>query len=229
MKFERCDNALECYRKLRSDLTKKGSSEQNKKWSEWEKDGNEKLLKKTPLTTNRTFIGLGLESMEDLHSLQQQGYDHIVFTDQNNVLDMKAIKDTQKIYQLQAQGDDMICSALPCSCPPCRSYPSDHNECEYKEERKMRTQKVSKKNIVQDEIEEDKYEYSALTVTELRRKCKTYNLPVSGKKADIVASLNAFEENSEEYFDEMYDDDEWCETALMSNFVQSRCVDVGFM
>ena len=72
----------------------------------------------------------------------------------------------------------------------------------------MRTQKVSKKNIVQDDIEEDKYEYSALTVTKLRQKCKTYNLPVSGKKADIVASLIAFKENSEEYFDEMYDDDE---------------------
>ena len=53
-KYERCENALECYKKLQLDLTKKGDEDKSKKWKQWEENNDSQLLKKTALTTNRT-------------------------------------------------------------------------------------------------------------------------------------------------------------------------------
>ena len=46
MKYDRCANALDCYKKLRRDLSKHGDGARNRKWLEWEASGNERVLEK---------------------------------------------------------------------------------------------------------------------------------------------------------------------------------------
>jgi hypothetical protein len=205
-KYERCENALECYKKLRLDLTKKGDDDKNKKWKQWEENNDSLLLKKTALTTNRTYIGLGVESKDELKKLQQEGFDHIVHTDRTSIPDMKALKETQKLNQVQSHGDDqLLCAILPCSCPPCRKNPQDFGKCLYANERKIRIETRSvKKSTTNDETNTDIF--AGLTVVELRQRCKTYNLPSTGNKQYLLDSLLNFDEKADEFFDTMNQD-----------------------
>ena len=97
MKHERCANAFDCYTKLKADLSKNGTEKLKQKWLEWEVESNEKILTKTPLTTQRIFIGFSTEYKEDFDCLQAAGHDHIIFIDRASIPDMKALVGTQKV------------------------------------------------------------------------------------------------------------------------------------
>ena len=73
MKYGRCVNALDCYKKLRRDLSKNGDGVRNRKWLEWEASGDDQILEKTALITNCTFIGLGTEDRVEFDMLVADG------------------------------------------------------------------------------------------------------------------------------------------------------------
>ena len=93
----------------------------NRKWLEWENEGNENILTKTPLTTQRTFIGFATEYKEEFDRLEAAGNDHIIFTDRRSIPDMKVLVGTQKVFQLQGDLNSNLnfhILSIPCSYPP---------------------------------------------------------------------------------------------------------------
>ena len=99
-KFDRCHNAEACYYKLKRDMNRDGNEEEKKKWRKWEETKDKRVVEKTTLKTNRTFISLAVETMAAFTHLKSSGEEHIVFTDRVNVPDTKAVLGTQMIYQV---------------------------------------------------------------------------------------------------------------------------------
>ena len=62
LKSYQCANVWDCYVKLSKDLTKNGEEARRKKFEQYERDGDERVLKNTALSTWRTFIGFGTEN-----------------------------------------------------------------------------------------------------------------------------------------------------------------------
>jgi len=62
LKYYRFANAWDCYVKLSKYLTKNGEEARRKKFEQYERDGDEPVLKNTTLSTRRTFIGFGTEN-----------------------------------------------------------------------------------------------------------------------------------------------------------------------
>ena len=144
-KFDRCANALNCYYKLKRDLSKDGQCESNKKWLEWEMNGDEQILNNKPLRTRRTFIGLGTEYKDEYDKLIGAGERHIVFTDRKKVPEISTVEGVQKIFQLH--GDiillpsgkwNLYTATFPCSCPPYRNDPVNIDACLYKAHRDIK-------------------------------------------------------------------------------------------
>ena len=73
--FERSNNRLDCYYKLKAKLSRNREEKREHLWSNCEKTVNELVLHNTPYKTRRTFIGLGTEDKveyayvkaEDIH------------------------------------------------------------------------------------------------------------------------------------------------------------------
>ena len=77
------------------DLSSNGcSNKRNKNWIEWENNGDERLIRNTPLTTHRTFIGLVTESEEEYNHLRAKGEDHITYTNRKPFPDMREVSGT---------------------------------------------------------------------------------------------------------------------------------------
>ena len=89
------------------------------------------MLKNTTLTSQRTFIGLGVESKEEFIDLTtDRNNKHIVFTDRENVPNMKTIGGTQNFFQVQGQNKkrpdgnyNLDTFKLQCSCTNCLHKP----------------------------------------------------------------------------------------------------------
>lgn len=197
-KFDRCANALDCYYKLKRDLSKDGECESNKIWLEWEMNGDERILNNTPLRTRRTFIGLGTEYKDEYDKLIGAGEKHIVFTDRENVPEIPTVEGTQKLFQLH--GDiaalpsgkwNLHTATLPCSCPPCRNDPANLSACLYNAHRGIKTKIVSQSGVRAEE-ETDKHGLAKLTkaalISELEERC----LSKRGNKPELRARLEAY-------------------------------------
>ena len=197
LKFDRCANALDCYLKLNRDLYKDGTGETNKKWSLWEKNGDERIIQKTNLTTDRTFIGLGVEYRDQFTRLKEAGHDHIILTDRDSIPDMKVVEGTHSIFQIQGDIDPISpkkwsihTAILPCACPPCRSNPFDINTCLYKESRKLRSRVVNKLEPITPN--DDAYGINSLTVPLLKDELRARGLSLSGNKPELRNRLQDY-------------------------------------
>jgi len=217
MKYDRCANAYDCYMKLTRDLTKNGEEDVNQNWLKWERKLDHKILQKTALKTNRTFIGLGTEHTEEYQRLTSAGNQHIIYTDRKSIPDMAPIVGTQSLYQLQ--GDRKKVSAglwnlhtalLPCSCPPCRFNPSNRTTCVYKDSRDLKTNIVSLKSMNDDN--DDLNGVNNLSVEQLKQELRTRGLKLNGNKPDLIARLVHHLEN-----EEACDDDEIHESVAIDS------------
>ena len=77
-----------------------------------------------------------------------QGNNHIVYTNRENIPDMKAITGTQKFSQVQAYSDTnkkLISSYRPCSCINCLLHIGNFQDCFYNKERSISTHTLKQK------------------------------------------------------------------------------------
>ena len=198
LKYDRCANANDCYNKLKRDLSSNGlNKKRNQNWIEWENNGNEKLIQKTPLTTNRTFIGLGTESEEEYNRLQTTGENHIIYTNRLSIPDMRAVAGTQKIFQISGDVDPislekytLVTATLPCSCPPCRINPTNIDTCIYKGDRDLKKIVVSK--LEENNNDSDIHGLAKLTVAALKDELAARDLSKKGNKPELRARLEEY-------------------------------------
>ena len=92
LKYERCSDTFQCDLKLRRDLTKDNNSDRMKNLREYESKGDLKAVENTIFTTTQTYIGYGTEYKDEYQRLLLDNqYDHIVFTDRENIPDMQPL------------------------------------------------------------------------------------------------------------------------------------------
>eukprot|EP00957_Ditylum_brightwellii_P207671 15353999-Ditylum_brightwellii.AAC.2 len=118
----RIANANDCYFKLRRELTRVKTEDKPMGMLDYEKTGDSKLLKKKPLQTRCTFIGLGTKDKEEYHHLVSGGHCHVVFTDCQNTKDMNQVAGTQQLFQVQSAEkfnptESMISTPSTCHVP----------------------------------------------------------------------------------------------------------------
>ena len=88
--------------KLKRDLSKNGDEIKMKKLREYEMNGDQRVVENTMYTTTKTHIGFGTENKQQYDKLRQYNQlDHIVFTDRENIPDMKPLENTLKLSQVQ--------------------------------------------------------------------------------------------------------------------------------
>ena len=124
-------------------------------------------------------------------------YKHIIFTDRQNIPDMKPVPETMKIAQISglkernAQGQWVISTSfLPCSCPPCRDdITSAPDNCLYKNERRIKEQLVIPAG--NDAAKDDAYGMRSLTVAQLKLELRARDLSTAGLKADLIVRIVA--------------------------------------
>ena len=217
-------DAKTCYFKLRDELGKDGSDPRTLKLLEYEKSGDKRMLKNTMLTSQRTFIGLGVESKEEFSDLTtDRSNKHIVFTDRENVPDMKTISGTQNFFQVQGPNEkrpdgsyDLDTFKLQCSCTNCLNNPQNVELCHYLQDRCWKRTMVSE-IYSQQEKEMSADDYKKLTVPELKDILSELGLTVSGRKDELIqrimqsdhdATVLSGEEESEEEEDSKSDESE---------------------
>ena len=155
------------------------------------------MLKNTTLTSQRTFIGLGIENKDEYNKLKQDETNlHIVYTNQTHVPDMKRVPGTQDFFQVQGHKEQLDNGNykldtfhLQCSCSNCRRNPQDVEACHYLQDRKWKSFEVSELRNKDNEIEYDKEYYENLTVEELKEVLREKNLPVSGQKDELIEQI----------------------------------------
>ena len=195
LKYDRCSNAMDCYMKMTRDMTKDGSEKKTQKLLEYERTGDAKVVKNTTFTTIKTHIGYGTEHKQEYTSMIDTGqYKHVVFTDRQDVPDMKPIQGTMLISQVNGtkntDKESLVSARLPCSCPPCRLNVNEMiQKCEYKSERMIEEHQIIMKNNDEDNTKDDPYGILTLTVTQLKAELLNRGLARSGLKQDLVARL----------------------------------------
>ena len=137
LQFKRCATAMDCYENITERLAKDGSGKEQRKWETWETEKDKQILTKTIFKTNRTFIGLAVETKQKYDELVGLGEEHILFTDRENIPDTKAIPGTLKLYQVTGSrdGKTLTTSERQCSCPQCKTNLENIETCMYKDER----------------------------------------------------------------------------------------------
>ena len=221
-KFDRCHNAEACYYKLKRDMSRDGNEEEKKKWRKWEETKDKRVLEKTTLKTNRTFIGLAVETMAALTHLKSSGEEHIVFTDRVNVPDTKVVPGTQRIYQVMGEknvrddgGFNLHTAQLQCSCKECRQDPTNIDSCIYRNQRRELATHVLKE-ARRSVPEEDAFGILAMTVAELKVKLRERRLPVSGSKEELRQRLMSFLEDVGDDTIDTTEDDGVIDSAVSS-------------
>ena len=205
MKNERLPDAKTCYFKLREELGKDGTKLKMRRLLEYERLNDKKMLKNTTLTSRRTFIGLGVENKDEYNKLKEDEKNlHIVFTNRTSVPDMKRVPGTQHFFQVQGQKEqldnvnyNLDTFHLQCSCSNCRTDPQDVEACHYLQGRKWKIFEVSELGN-NDKIEYDKEYYEKFTVAALKEMLRENNLPVSGRKDELIKRIMSPPEFSDE-------------------------------
>ena len=198
MKFDRCHDAKACYYKLKRDMTRHGDEREKIKWREWEEAKDKRIIENTTFKTNRTFVGLAVESMDELTHMRDAGEEHIVFTDRANIPDTKAVAGTQMIYQVMGEknvrddgGFNLHTAQLQCSCNECRQDPTKIDSCIYKNERREQVTHILRINEVH-QPENDEFGIMHMTVAELKVELRERRLPLSGNKDALRNRLVTF-------------------------------------
>ena len=228
MRNERLPDAKTCYFKLREELGKDGTELKTRRLLEYERLNNRKMIKNTTLTSRRTFIGLGVENEDEYNELKQEEKNrHIVYTNRTRVPDMKRVPGTQDFFQVQGHKEQLENGNykldtfhLQCSCSNCRRNPQDVEACHYLQDRKWKRVEVSEMEKEND-IEYNKEYYQNLTVTALKEMLREKNLPVSGRKDEIIQRImlppDFSDEEAAECEEEESDDDEESEDDECTN------------
>ena len=121
-------------------------------------------------------------------------YKHVIFTDRQDVPDIKPIQGTMLISQVNGTKNTDISSLtsarLLCVCPPCRLNVNEMIEkCEYKSDRTIEEHQIIMKNDDENNVVDDPYGILALTVAQLKTELLNRGLSRSGLKQDLVARL----------------------------------------
>ena len=77
LQFKRCATAMDCYENMTERLANDGNGKEQRKWETWETEKDKQILTKTIFKTNRTFIGLAVET--------KQKYDELVGLGKNTL------------------------------------------------------------------------------------------------------------------------------------------------
>ena len=160
----------------------------------WETEKDKRILTKTFFKTNRTFIGLAVETKHKYDELVGWGKKHIVFTDRGNVPDTKAIPDTLKLYQATGSrdGKTLTTSQRQCSCPQCKISLENLETCLYIVERgEIKTHAVKVIETGSEREQDDPHGIISLSVKELKDELRARGLPISGKKVVLLERLTA--------------------------------------
>jgi hypothetical protein len=201
LSFCRCEDAWNCYLKLRDDLV---DDEKRRKLFEkldaYERDGDCRCIKNTTYTTRNTYIGFVTENKEEYDRLcADSEHEHIAYTDRtSNQPDMIPLKDTLLIAQVTGNKEkdaetgkwSVTSSYLPCSCLPCRTNPSTASTtCYYKHERNFVKHVIKIKG--ENEIEMDDLGLLGLTNDMLRKELNERGIetPKSWTKPKLVLML----------------------------------------
>jgi len=181
--------------KMKQHLSRNGEEESTHTHLNYEVQQDARVVQNTPFRCRRTYIGLGIESIDEYYTLKEHTK-HIVFTDRNNIEDINAVSETMKISQVsgemnpQTSGTDekwlLTSSHIPCSCPSCRIHPSS-GACIYKEEINISTRVVNKK--IATEKQTDEFGVSEMLVKDLRFELTERGLKHTGNKPVLVERL----------------------------------------
>ena len=101
-------------------------------------DGDERVLENTTFTSHSAYTDYATEDREEYDRLRSEGHQHVVFTDRENIPDMKLTNESQKFYHIHGSATNtgteikLVSSILPCSCDNCLSNHEDTNVCLYK-------------------------------------------------------------------------------------------------
>eukprot|EP00957_Ditylum_brightwellii_P174175 13260342-Ditylum_brightwellii.AAC.1 len=80
---------------------KDGTEETTRKLLGYERTGNMKALDNTTFRIRCTTVGYVTEDKEEYDELVGEGHCHIIFTDCQNIKDVKQVKGTQQFFQVQ--------------------------------------------------------------------------------------------------------------------------------
>ena len=146
-------------------------------------------------TTRKTHIGYGTENKIEFDTMTiDNEYNHIVFTDRENIPDMKAVTGTMLISEVHGNRDTsnpkIISARLPCACPPCRNNIMDAQEkCEYRNIRSIKEQLIIQNRSSNVATEDDPLGLNSLTVAQLKAELSSRGLKRGGNKSVLIARL----------------------------------------
>ena len=196
LKYDRCENALSCYYKLKRDLEKDCHDQKIKQLQQYESQGDEKVLQNTTFKTCKTHIGYCTEHKAEYDELKQAGNTHIVFTNRKMIPDMVPIKGTLLLAQISGLRKEqngkwcLTTSTLPCPCPPCRSNVTEsHRTCIYKQARAIKSEFFQQKMSNSGGTNSDPFGIAQLTVAELRTELIGRGLNTTGRKDVLIARI----------------------------------------
>ena len=111
-----------CYNNIGLEM-KEELSEEMKKLLEYEKNGDARVLGNTIFKSRFTHFGFATEDIDEYNRLVGENKKHIVFTNRENVPDMKPVPHTLQIGQVESTVDaaddnkwKFQTSFLSCSC-----------------------------------------------------------------------------------------------------------------
>ena len=121
--------------------------------------------------------------------LLADGIDHIIYTNRDEIPDMKSTEGILKLFQLEGEKNQtptgewhLTVSEFQCSCTSCRQYLGP-NDCLYKLDRNVRVVEVSEKK---DTVPEpDPFEIANMTVAQLKEELRYRYLKITGLKAEL--------------------------------------------
>ena len=196
LKYDSCATALDCYLRLTRDLSKNGDDKRTQQLLEYEYTGDARVLQNTVYTTNKTHIGYGTETKNEYDTISNGGkYNHIVFTDRENVPDMKAVPGTMLISEIHGNRDTaepkILSARLPCACPPCHKNVMDApHKYEYKHIRSIKEQFIIQNRNQDDNAEDDPLGLQSLTVAQLKSELAARGLTKGGNKPVLISQLS---------------------------------------
>ena len=118
-------------------------------------------------------------------------YNHIVFTDRDNVPDMKTVPGTMLISEIHGNRDTsepkILSARLPCACQPCRkNVMNAPQKCEYKSIRSIKEQFFIQNRNKDDDPEDDPLGLQSLPVAELKSELAARGLTKGGNKPVLL-------------------------------------------